>query len=170
VLGLNKVAASLNPNQTKVLESNIQDNEINDEEKLSQTQETGTETPTPAKAKLNSAPLKPTTNTPTPTQALIAQQNTNNQTGCIITIFGKQYNVDSLINSHPGGNVFACGTDQSTLYQNAHGSSVSRLSAYLVTSGGSISSNGSSSTATNLSQGSGEKSEYEDDEVEFEND
>ena len=53
--------------------------------------------------------------------------------GCIITLFGKQYDVASLRSTHPGGDVFACGTDMTAAYQRQHGTDVSRMQAYLVT-------------------------------------
>jgi hypothetical protein len=64
---------------------------------------------------------------PTPTPI------TSNQ--CVITLFGKQYDVTSLRSAHSGGNVFVCGTDQTTLYQSQHGTNMSRMQAYLVTNG-----------------------------------
>jgi hypothetical protein len=52
--------------------------------------------------------------------------------GCIITLFGKQYDVTRLQTTHPGGNVFVCGTDQSAAYQAQHGTDMSRMAPYLV--------------------------------------
>lgn len=53
---------------------------------------------------------------------------------CIVTIFGKKYDVSPLQTSHSGGNVFICGTDMTTAYQGMHGTDVSRIAAYLITS------------------------------------
>ncbi len=53
-------------------------------------------------------------------------------TGCIITLFGKQYDVTALQNAHTGGNLFACGTDMTATYQAQHGTDVSRMISYLV--------------------------------------
>jgi outer membrane biosynthesis protein TonB len=54
-------------------------------------------------------------------------------TPCIITVFGKQYDVTSLQTSHTGGNIFVCGTDMTATYQSMHGTDVTRLIPYLVT-------------------------------------
>ena len=51
---------------------------------------------------------------------------------CIITLFGKQYDVTSLRNTHPGGDVFVCGTDQTALYTGKHGTNLNRMQPYLV--------------------------------------
>lgn len=53
-------------------------------------------------------------------------------TPCIITVFGKQYDVTAFQNSHSGGNVFNCGADMTSTYQSAHGTNVSRLQPYLI--------------------------------------
>lgn len=54
-------------------------------------------------------------------------------TTCIITLFGKQYDVAPLQAGHPGGNVFACGTDMTATYQEMHGTDVTIMLPYLVT-------------------------------------
>lgn len=58
---------------------------------------------------------------------------------CVVTILGVKYDVTTLVNTHSGGSsVFngKCGTDMTTIYQGQHGSSVSRLSPYIVPSVG----------------------------------
>lgn len=44
--------------------------------------------------------------------------NTNNK--CIIVIDGGQYDVSVFRNLHLGGDVFACGTDMSTIFHQQH--------------------------------------------------
>ena len=51
---------------------------------------------------------------------------------CLVTIFGQQYDVAPLQTGHTGGNIFTCGTDMTSVYQGMHGTDVSRISAYLV--------------------------------------
>lgn len=53
-------------------------------------------------------------------------------TGCIITVFGQQYDVTSLQNAHTGGNIFTCGTDMTATFQIQHGTDVSRIAPYLI--------------------------------------
>lgn len=77
----------------------------------------------------------------------------NTTSGCIVTLFGKQYDVTSLQNSHSGGNVFICGTDQTALYQSQHGTNMSRMQQYLVTSGGTSNTNTGGSTSSNTGSG-----------------
>lgn len=86
-------------------------------------------------------------------------------TGCIITLFGKQYDVTSLQSTHSGGNVFNCGTDMTTVYQSRHGSNVSQMAPYLVTQNGGTSSPPSSSPTTSpqLPRGGGGDGESEND-------
>lgn len=57
--------------------------------------------------------------------------------GCIITLFGQQYDTTNLRKTHSGGDVFKCGTDMTSVYQNKHGSNVSMMQPYLITGGGS---------------------------------
>ncbi len=56
---------------------------------------------------------------------------TNNTNRCLVTLFGKQYDVTSLRGTHGGGDIFNCGADMSTIYQNKHGSGLSRVASYL---------------------------------------
>lgn len=51
---------------------------------------------------------------------------------CVITLFGQKFDVSSLQSSHSGGNVFVCGTDQTTLYQGQHGTNLSRMAPYAI--------------------------------------
>jgi hypothetical protein len=52
---------------------------------------------------------------------------------CIITLFGKQYDVTQLRVTHSGGDIFKCGTDMTTTYQNQHGTNMNRMANYLYT-------------------------------------
>lgn len=88
-------------------------------------------TPTPTKTK--SATLTPSaTPTVVPKATVTPTKNTaaNTANNCIVTIFGKLYDVASLRSSHSGGDVFKCDTDMSSSYQSKHGTSVSRMSRY----------------------------------------
>ena len=88
--------------------------------------------------------------------------NGDNSGRCIITVFGKSYDVTPLQTSHPGGNVFVCGADNSSAYQSAHGTNVSRIQPYLVTTNtGSTGSSGNQTTPV-PTPGSG-NFEFEDD-------
>jgi cytochrome b involved in lipid metabolism len=82
-----------------------------------------------------------------------SQANTNSTqkattTGCIVTIFGTTYDVTSLRGSHPGGDIFKCGTDMSNSYKSEHGTNVSMLQKYIVTGSGSGSTTSSSQTSS----------------------
>lgn len=71
------------------------------------------------------------------TQSTVSSTATNNNNSqCIITLFGKQFNVTSLQTSHTGGNIFNCGTDMTAVYQTQHGTDLTRMQPYLVTSTG----------------------------------
>jgi hypothetical protein len=59
--------------------------------------------------------------------------NANAAGTCIVTIFGKQYDVAPLQTSHSGGNVFTCGTDMSSVYQGMHGTNISKIASFIVT-------------------------------------
>lgn len=94
---------------------------------------------------------KPSTKTPasaalTNSPVATAQQATN-PNACIVTLFGKQYDVTTLRSTHSGGNIFSCGTDMTTVYQNRHGTDMSRMQQYLVSTAPSQ-TGGSSQTAT----------------------
>ncbi|MCA9386104.1 hypothetical protein KC717_05645 [Candidatus Dojkabacteria bacterium] len=72
----------------------------------------------------------------TPSEFDLPPASTNSQSpvsnNCIITLWGKSYNITSLINTHSGGNIFSCGTDMSNTYQSEHGSDLSRMAKYLL--------------------------------------
>lgn len=172
VMGATKVMGSLSQPNTvdkKVLDDKSGSPVENDEPQKSVPESTpgnsqgsgmvkGSSTSSAAKATPSTTSGKTGTNQALATSTTPASTNTTPATdpnACIITIFGKQYNVASLRNSHPGGDVFVCGADQSAAYQGAHGTSVSRLAPYLVTSttqGGT--SNTGSGTTTGATQGS----------------
>jgi hypothetical protein len=78
-------------------------------------------------------------------------QASTTSVGCAITLFGKQYDVTNLRSTHSGGDIFNCGTDMTAVYQGRHGSSVSRMQQYLISSGGTT----GSTAITNTSGGSG---------------
>lgn len=87
---------------------------------------------TPLKTSLKST-TRVVNSSPTP----ILNNGNSNSSNCIVTVFGKQYDVTSLISTHSGGNIFSCGTDMSTTYQSHHGTNVSLIASYLVTNSGS---------------------------------
>jgi hypothetical protein len=53
---------------------------------------------------------------------------------CIITISGNKYDVATLRGTHPGGDVFVCGTDQTALFNKKHGTDLNRMKPYIVNS------------------------------------
>lgn len=101
-----------------------------------------------------------------PTTASINSAQNNNS--CIISLFGKQYDVFPLQSTHSGGNIFKCNTDMTTTYQGKHGTDVSRMQKYLLAStggttnnsgGGTSGSNGSVSEPTPTGSSSGSETE-----------
>jgi predicted heme/steroid binding protein len=74
-------------------------------------------------------PLSPTTNP-------FSNTSSSTSSSCIVTLFGKRYNVSRLKATHSGGDIFQCGTDMSNSYSQQHGSNVSRMAAYLITASG----------------------------------
>lgn len=130
-------------------------------------------------------PTFPSASTPTATPT-VTPTNTNNANTCIVTLFGQQYDVQSLRSTHSGGDIFQCGTDMSSVYQSQHGTNLSRMQKYLVTNtngnGTSTGSNGtnignnSNGTNTNNSNNSNstvvneDHHEWEEDEEENEDD
>ena len=66
-----------------------------------------------------------------PTENIIPSKNQ-----CLIVVSGQQYNVTSLRSSHSGGDIFQCGTDMTGIYQGKHGSKLSLIQKYLITSTG----------------------------------
>jgi hypothetical protein len=90
-----------------------------------------------------------------PTLPLSTSSTTQaNAAQCTITLFGKQYDVSNLRNTHSGGNIFNCGTDMTAIYQGRHGTDLSRMQQYLITSGGTTSSN-TASGGTNSTSNTG---------------
>ncbi len=59
-------------------------------------------------------PIQPVVN-PTP-QPVVS--------GCIVILDGAQYNVNTLKNTHSGGDIFSCGTDMSSTFWSKHGQSI----------------------------------------------
>lgn len=51
---------------------------------------------------------------------------------CIITIQGEQYDVTQFQNLHPGGNIFRCGTDMTSDFENQHGNDLDRIKPYKI--------------------------------------
>ena len=51
---------------------------------------------------------------------------------CIITVFGNEYDVTDLQDTHSGGNVFNCGTDMTSVFQSRHGNNTRLIQRYLV--------------------------------------
>lgn len=90
------------------------------------------------------AAIKPNSTIPTslPSQVVrgaqtsAANTSTSNTNNCIITLSGQQYDVTTLRQTHSGGDVFQCGADMTAVYQKKHGSNLSMMQKYLVTSAG----------------------------------
>lgn len=88
---------------------------------------------------------------------------TGTNTGCIITLSGQQFDVTSLRSSHSGGDIFNCGTDMTSVYNNKHGTSLSRMQKYLVATNGSGTPTVlPTSTQINMNNDDREDSEHED--------
>lgn len=129
--------------------------------------ESNTKTNKPSGSTRSTVTPKPTakpgiaavTVTPTTTPSSVAK----NVTGCIVTLFGQQYNVSTLQQSHSGGNIFNCGTDMSSTYQGKHGSNVSRMQQYLVSA---IGTGGTVNGSTGASGASGATGIQDDDDRE----
>ena len=71
-----------------------------------------------------------------PTPSDNRQWTMDNSTGtsatCIITIDGQKYDVESLRDTHTGGDVFQCGTDMSDVFHGKHGNNLQMIQRYLV--------------------------------------
>lgn len=166
VMGGAKVASGLNSEKTTNIKSPVAS--VSDKKTETKTTEKAQEVKGAATTNTgNKVPQKTVTTTkPASTgttlaaSALTTTAGSNNsqitETGCIITLFGLQYDVTSLQSSHSGGDIFVCGTDMSAKYQSAHGTNVNRMQPYLVTA--STSSPQAPSTTgvgvTSTSQGS----------------
>ncbi len=68
-----------------------------------------------APAVQNPIPAAPKPSAPTPSQAPPAESNR-----CIITISGQRYDVTDFRSQHPGGDIFACGTDMTQTFFGQH--------------------------------------------------
>jgi hypothetical protein len=87
----------------------------------------------------------------------------NTNSGCIITLSGQQFDVSALRSSHSGGDVFNCGSDMTSVYNNKHGTSLSRMQKYLVTTGGGSSTTlAPTASQSNMNNDDREDSEHED--------
>jgi hypothetical protein len=138
----------LNKNQQTSMQAQTTAPKVNDdtEEPDPKTTMTPTGTPRPTQTAGGSVRLATTQNTqitttPLPTAVPLAISNIKpqaavNANACIIMLFGKQYDVAPLRSTHPGGDVFTCNTDMSMVYQKQHGTDVSRMQPYLITSTG----------------------------------
>lgn len=81
------------------------------------------EAPAPEPVHVEAAPVEQQV-----TQVEAAPQNHS----CIITLFGSRYDVTQLRNTHSGGDIFVCGTDQSSLFQGAHAGELFRMEPYKI--------------------------------------
>ncbi|MCL4417327.1 MAG: hypothetical protein M1450_00480 [Patescibacteria group bacterium] len=105
------------------------------------------------RANLTPSAIKPISSPPVANpnpQVVITQQSVQPaiSSKCIITLFGQQYDVTTLRQTHSGGDVFKCGTDMTSVYQQKHGSNVAMVQSYLV----SANSNSSNAQITQPSQ------------------
>lgn len=91
-------------------------------------------TPIPSIEPIPSAVVSPTPSpTPIPATATPTPTPTPTPTGCIVTIDGVKYNVDSLRKTHSGGDIFVCGTDMSVTFWNEHNSRIlSKMQKYKI--------------------------------------
>lgn len=166
VTGIVKVASSFEKPKQKVPEvRTVQSGPENKTEKVLSAETTaapgnsGTRTPTMTRASVglgntggSTLGVKPSVTMPT-----VSAQNAGgtNPNDCIITLFGKQYNVAPLRTTHSGGDVFKCGTDMTAAYQGQHGIDVTRMQPYLVTQSSTAGTTGGSTGGQNLG-GSGQ--------------
>ena len=51
---------------------------------------------------------------------------------CIVTINGSRYNVQSLKNTHSGGNIFTCGKDMTATFKSFHGTNYGLIARYKI--------------------------------------
>jgi len=177
VVGVTKVIGMNQTEKNEVVPElkDTTDLEIEAEDSLSKSSKTNSSTTTTSSTQTDSTTQKTgsttgkttfTNNNPTPTSKPLAQLNQNttaaqntstNTNACIVTLFGNQYDVTSLRQTHSGGDVFVCNSDMTTTYQNQHGTNLSRMQPYLVTG---------STTNTNTGQSvSGSSSYRQDDDI-----
>jgi hypothetical protein len=85
-------------------------------------------TATPEPERENLVVKSPTpTQEPKPTTPQLADSNS-----CLVTLFGQQFDVAPLMNTHSGGNIFVCNTDMTATYQKEHGTDLSRMSQFRI--------------------------------------
>jgi cytochrome b involved in lipid metabolism len=167
-VGASKVIGSITQRDQEPPEVEVLD-DLSTQEQAESVTKLSNETLSDTKPASTLAPLKKLaanilpTNTPITSNSL-SQQNISTG-GCLVTLFGKSYDVTPLKNTHPGGDVFVCGTDMSTSYQSAHGNDVSRMAPYLVNSNGTTVANstGTSSGSSSSSNWLKIESEHEED-------
>lgn len=71
----------------------------------------------------------PSSTSPVPTSPPSTAPTTDPR--CLITIDGRLYNITEFRSTHPGGNIFTCGTDMSAVFYSQHDSSyLAKLSPY----------------------------------------
>ena len=154
VMGVGKMAGGFVSNKTQGSEksASVKKAEANNTS-------TKTEKAQVAGAAIKNVPAKTgltATNTGQGNSALTGQTGSTSSNKCIITLFGKQYDVTTLRSTHSGGDVFACNTDMTAQYQARHGTGMSRMQQYLVTvSSGTVASgttgaNGANSTPSQI--------------------
>ncbi len=51
---------------------------------------------------------------------------------CIITVNGSSYDVTRLEKTHSGGNVFKCGTDNTSIFARQHGTNYKLIAKYKI--------------------------------------
>ncbi len=77
--------------------------------------------------------VSPTTAiSPTTTTTPVLTPTAKRQSGCIVTISGKKYDVTTLRQTHSGGDIFTCGTDMTAKYQGQHGTNMIKMNKYLI--------------------------------------
>lgn len=126
--------------------------------------------PTPTRVAPTTSPTTKTLPTATPTarsnQTVAASVNLSGR--CIITLFGKQYDVTTLRTTHSGGDIFSCGSDMTSSYQAKHGTNMSRMARYEVTGTGQTSVNGGTLVSNGGSEDEGEGEDEDEEEIERE--
>ena len=51
---------------------------------------------------------------------------------CIISVFGKEYDIGPFRKIHPGGDIFKCGEDMTETFMNQHGKDVERIQKFII--------------------------------------
>ncbi|OIP95944.1 hypothetical protein AUK40_05535 [Candidatus Wirthbacteria bacterium CG2_30_54_11] len=59
-----------------------------------------------------------------------SQGSTSAGSTCIVTVNGYSYDVTKLQNTHSGGNVFVCGTDNTSIFVSQHGTDYKLITKY----------------------------------------